>query len=400
MYLGPIVLEKESATGVLSPGRSSHAPAGRFEESLREVQPAAPVAQAAEPARHVVQRGDTLTSIVQQALRARGQSGGASEVYEHTRRVAAHNGLRNPDRLQVGQSLDLGPLSVEAKAAPAAAVALPLETAPVIAAAAVPEKPAEPVLVAEERPAPRVRIQNRGKSFRHVSRDIRMPERPTVLRMPDLEQTSTDLNRPPVLVAQNSSPEGKGGPAPNQVSGLPMKHYRSPGNLVSAAWRAVRPGNHDHDRASVRSGHEAASMSEAVEKAVHGGAPVAKPCHMEAHITSGFGMRKDPFNGQPSFHRGVDLALKTGTDVYPVNEGIVKFSGWQAGYGRVVIVGHEDGTETLYAHNSTNIVTPGQRVTPDEVIAKSGSSGRSTGPHLHFEVRRDGRAIDPMPFLH
>jgi murein DD-endopeptidase MepM/ murein hydrolase activator NlpD len=63
-------------------------------------------------------------------------------------------------------------------------------------------------------------------------------------------------------------------------------------------------------------------------------------------------------------------------------------------------VGHEDGTETLYAHNSTNIVTPGQRVTPDEVIAKSGSSGRSTGPHLHFEVRRDGRAIDPMPFLH
>ena len=141
-------------------------------------------------------------------------------------------------------------------------------------------------------------------------------------------------------------------------------------------------------------------MSEAVEKVVHSGAPVAKPCHMEAHITSGFGMRKDPFNGQPSFHRGVDLALKTGTDVYPVDEGIVKFSGWQAGYGRVVIVGHEDGTETLYAHNSTNIVTPGQRVTPDEVIAKSGSSGRSTGPHLHFEVRRDGRAIDPMPFLH
>jgi murein DD-endopeptidase MepM/ murein hydrolase activator NlpD len=398
VHLGPIVLEKESATGVLSPGRSSHAPAGRFEESLREAQPAAPVAQSAEPARHVVQRGDTLTSIVQQALRARGQSGGASEVYEHTRRVAAHNGLRNPDKLQVGQSLDLGPLAGGVKAAASAPVTLPVEATPALPVPPVAAKAAEPARLAEERPAPRVRIQNRGKSFRHVSRDIQMPERPTALRMPDLERASADPNRPPVLEARDVSADGKGGPAPSQLAGLPMKHYRVPGNLVSAAWRAVRPGRHEHEAS--RAAHDAIPMGDAVAKAAQNGAPIAKPCHMEARITSGFGMRKDPFNGQPSFHRGVDLALKTGTDVYPVSEGIVKFSGWQAGYGRVVIVGHEDGTETLYAHNSTNVVTPGQRVTPDEVIAKSGSSGRSTGPHLHFEVRRDGRAIDPMPFLH
>ncbi len=116
-------------------------------------------------------------------------------------------------------------------------------------------------------------------------------------------------------------------------------------------------------------------------------------------ITSQYGVRKDPFTGQRDMHDGVDFAAPMATPIKSFAAGTVSFSGWQSGYGKCVVIKHVDGMETLYAHNSENVVKVGQRVTGDSVIARVGSTGNSTGPHLHFEVRKDGKAIDPSPFL-
>lgn len=116
-------------------------------------------------------------------------------------------------------------------------------------------------------------------------------------------------------------------------------------------------------------------------------------------ISSGYGMRADPFTGAREWHAGIDLTAETGAAIHPVEAGRVVFSGWQTGYGNTVIVQHADGVQTLYAHNQRNMVRKGDRVTETTRIAKAGSTGRATGPHVHFEVRREGIAVDPTPYL-
>ncbi|HNT89062.1 MAG TPA: M23 family metallopeptidase, partial [Candidatus Hydrogenedentes bacterium] len=116
-------------------------------------------------------------------------------------------------------------------------------------------------------------------------------------------------------------------------------------------------------------------------------------------ITSEFGPRRDPFTGQPDFHAGIDIAADFGARVRPFREGVVRFSGWRPGYGKVVIVRHDDGVESVYGHNAANLVEVGERVNPESVIALLGNTGRSTGPHLHFEVRVNGRAVNPVSYL-
>jgi murein DD-endopeptidase MepM/ murein hydrolase activator NlpD len=103
-------------------------------------------------------------------------------------------------------------------------------------------------------------------------------------------------------------------------------------------------------------------------------------------ITSQTGFRTDPFDGKLRHHNGLDIAAPSGTPVKPVAPGTVIFSGWKSGYGNTVIVDHGDGMKTVYAHHSTNNVGVGDSVDSNMVIALSGSTGRSTGPHLHFEA--------------
>ena len=112
-------------------------------------------------------------------------------------------------------------------------------------------------------------------------------------------------------------------------------------------------------------------------------------------ITSTMGFRNDPFNGKLTHHNGLDIAAPTGTPVKPVAPGTVIFSGWKKGYGNTVILEHEDGMITVYAHHSRNSVSEGERVDLGTVIAATGSTGRSTGPHLHFEAWRNGTNITP-----
>ena len=113
-------------------------------------------------------------------------------------------------------------------------------------------------------------------------------------------------------------------------------------------------------------------------------------------ITSGVGMRIDPIDGKLRHHNGIDMAIREGTPVTPVAPGIVVYSGQRSGYGYTVLVEHDNGMVTLYGHNSRLLVTAGQPVGMDTAIALSGNTGRSTGPHLHFEAWQAGVNVTPV----
>ena len=113
------------------------------------------------------------------------------------------------------------------------------------------------------------------------------------------------------------------------------------------------------------------------------------------HVTSGFGARIDPITGQASKHTGVDLAAAEGTPIPAAMDGVVIAAGPRGGYGNAIEVAHPDGTSTLYAHASGVAVTQGERVSAGETLGWVGQTGRSTGPHLHLEVRRAGQPLDP-----
>lgn len=129
-------------------------------------------------------------------------------------------------------------------------------------------------------------------------------------------------------------------------------------------------------------------------KIVPDGRPV-----LQGWISSYFGSRADPFDGRSAFHKGVDFAAPEGSQVVAVASGVVTWSRDRFGYGRCVEVNHGNGLVTRYAHNQKLLVAVGDTVQKGQAIALIGSTGRSTGPHLHFEVLKAGRAIDPMSFV-
>jgi murein DD-endopeptidase MepM/ murein hydrolase activator NlpD len=126
--------------------------------------------------------------------------------------------------------------------------------------------------------------------------------------------------------------------------------------------------------------------------------PSAKPINA-ATFTSGYGVRSDPFRGSAAMHAGIDLAAPQGTAVYATADGIVDKAEWSNGYGNLVEVAHGKGVQTRFGHLSRILVHSGQLVHRGDMIALVGSTGRSTGPHLHYEVRIDGHAVNPVPFL-
>ena len=119
----------------------------------------------------------------------------------------------------------------------------------------------------------------------------------------------------------------------------------------------------------------------------------------DGFISSFFGRRVDPFTGYTAFHAGVDFAGAPGAQVVAVATGVVTWSGERFGYGNLVEVNHGNGYLTRYAHNSANLVKVGDTVQKGQVLSLIGSTGHSTGPHVHFEVLRDGRPVDPMAFI-
>jgi murein DD-endopeptidase MepM/ murein hydrolase activator NlpD len=128
-------------------------------------------------------------------------------------------------------------------------------------------------------------------------------------------------------------------------------------------------------------------------------APVHKPLVAATRTSSTFGNRKDPFTGRLAFHSGIDYAAPQGTKVLSAGAGTVTFIGQISGYGNVVEITHANGIITRYGHLSGFLAKEGQKVTTGTPIARVGSTGRSTGPHLHFEVRRSDDAVDPARYL-
>lgn len=116
-------------------------------------------------------------------------------------------------------------------------------------------------------------------------------------------------------------------------------------------------------------------------------------------ISSGFGMREHPKYGGRKLHTGVDITMPRGTPLHATADGVVSFAARSGGSGNIVVIEHGHGLSTVYAHNSKNSVKAGQTVKRGDVIAYSGSTGISTGPHLHYEVWRNGQSINPAPFL-
>ena len=159
---------------------------------------------------------------------------------------------------------------------------------------------------------------------------------------------------------------------------------------------------HKEDHAVHTEPHTAHKEVHAVHKEPHAPAPSSigeMVFPLEGRISSRFGMRVDPIHGKHKHHSGLDVAAATGTPIKAVQAGTVTFSGNRGGYGKVVIIDHGNGLESRYAHCSALNVEKGQFVFAGTEIAEVGSTGRSTGPHLHLEIRQDGKAVDPLNYL-
>lgn len=165
---------------------------------------------------------------------------------------------------------------------------------------------------------------------------------------------------------------------------------------MGGPFEAIVGAGDDIDPRFERLGLSLARMA-VLERALDG-IPQVVPASVRA-ITSGFGYRRDPFNGRAAMHSGIDFKGAVGSPIYAAAEGRVTFAGWRGGYGKAVEVTHPNGMMTRYAHLSRIDVRPGQLVKAGATLGGLGSTGRSTGPHLHFEVRINDRAINPRPFL-
>lgn len=154
-----------------------------------------------------------------------------------------------------------------------------------------------------------------------------------------------------------------------------------------------------NDEIALREDHldalNALLMDRELRESMHpGGDPVN-----EGWISSRFGYRTDPVSGAREFHGGIDFAGREGVNVSAVGGGIVTWSGERWGYGNLVEINHGNGYVTRYAHNKKNLVKVGEKVAKDQTIALLGSTGRSTGPHVHFEVLKDGKVVNPRNFI-
>lgn len=331
-----------------------------FDLALEEAGAAA-APKSAPVVAHVVARGDSLWEICRDRLQANGGKPIGAEVHDAVQAVAKANGLKDPGLIHVGQRLDVSAVVPRQSSGDGVAGAAAARSSQLIASSsqaaakdAMPRSPASPADASAANPAasaPEAALSARERAAK-ILQELRAEieaARGNAGANKDAEEADaaavarTDMARlMEDLLAESGVPKEK------RISDKP--------------WRGL-----------LRS-------------------PVAR-------LSSSFGMRRDPFSGRPQHHNGIDVAAPLGTKIYPYAPGTVVKSGWNGGYGRMVIVKHPDGTETRYGHTSKNLVKVGDKVAMTEPIAEVGSTGRSTGPHLHFEMRRNGKPIDPVPYL-
>lgn len=134
-----------------------------------------------------------------------------------------------------------------------------------------------------------------------------------------------------------------------------------------------------------------------IQKDIYRATPRGFP--VEGNISSPYGKREDPFTGMPGFHSGVDISSSPGTPIQATADGIVSHAGWTSHSGYLVVIEHGCGFSTIYAHNKKNVVKVGQKVKRGDVIGYVGSSGKSTGPHVHYEIWEKGKNVNPNKYL-
>ena len=194
----------------------------------------------------------------------------------------------------------------------------------------------------------------------------------------------------------SSSDEGQGGPQPYEQSLLAK-------TLNMRLWDVTPSEIHQEVSAITKESQERlASYKEitqhvAYQRAMFRSAPRGWPA--EGHISSRFGERVSPTHGGPQFHTGIDIANFSGTPVRATGDGLVVHASWEGGYGRLVSIDHGFGFLTHYGHNNRLVVKEGDRVKRGQVIAYMGSSGASTGNHLHYEIWLNGRYVNPARYL-
>ena len=212
-----------------------------------------------------------------------------------------------------------------------------------------------------------------GEVNAHVIRLDALGKRLT--EMADIDSREFDFDRDP----PSGGPEGEGVSA--QIPDLS-------GMLAQLEQRADL-------RESQLAALENVILTRELKEEIH---PEGRPVS-SGYISSYFGERADPFDGLEKFHKGVDFAGNLGSDVVAVAAGVVTWAGERSGYGKLIEINHGDGYTTRYAHNERALVAVGQTVKRGESIALMGSTGHSTGPHVHFEVLHNGRQVDPLSFI-
>jgi hypothetical protein len=154
-------------------------------------------------------------------------------------------------------------------------------------------------------------------------------------------------------------------------------------------------GSEMEDREQKLSVLETLLMSRSLsERVMPSGRPIG-----EGWLSSEFGRRNDPFTGKQEYHKGLDFAGKKGSEILATGDGVVVWSGKRSGYGNLVEINHGNGYVTRYGHNQSHLVNVGEKVEKGQQIALMGSTGRSTGPHVHFEVLKNGKAVNPTKFI-
>lgn len=275
------------------------------------------------------------------------------------------NALPTPDRLQVGQRLTVpSPLAIDNSSLPLLSERL------------------RDGIVRRIRPGLAVvHSVEEGDSFASVARAYGVSVRDLRAANPDIDgalRVGDRLRIPPGRGVFHVVGEGE------TLDGLAARYRVEPGAIAKA--------NGLDDEGQLWPGEELF---------IPGGRPLASPAKrfvwpVRGRISDHFGLREHPLSGVEGFHSGIDIAAPYGHPFVAARDGRVVFSGWRRNYGRTIVVDHGGGLQTLYAHNSANLVVVGQWVRQGEVIGRVGETGRVTGPHLHFEVLEGDRAFNPL----
>ncbi|NUM56796.1 MAG: peptidoglycan DD-metalloendopeptidase family protein [Candidatus Hydrogenedentes bacterium] len=334
----------------------------RFMELLQAAT-TAKVSASRPPVDHQVRAGESLWSICRDALKANGDAPTKSAINAAVHRVAASNKLRDADVISVGQKLDLSELAGNS----------PIARGQIESRRDVPPlMPAQGV--AETNGVP-------SKEFHATG--------PVTARAP--LATLSETRRGTAMGGAQPTLR----PIFHRLSNArPMLHTHTPfAHVNEAAAESAKPVDLTALMQSIL------EPGTAAREAAPAAGPWSKLLAGAGRFTSGFGVRSDPFSGKPQFHQGIDIAAAAGTEIYPYMPGTVKSAGWDGGHGNMVVIQHPNGMETVYAHASELLVKTGDVVLKDTPIAKVGSTGRSTGSHLHFEVRQNNKAVNPLPLI-